>query len=318
MAPSPTYDELPRDISGAGSAWGLYGDEDSIGRLNLVTPEVVRDAVGLVRRGVTFGLDTPVWAFDPPLDSTRSSARHRVLRGGTQAVEDLDDVLDDYFPQIASQWDSLAHIAARPGVFYNGRTLEDVLERGLNTIDHWSRRGVVTRGVLLDVARNYARTGRTLTGDGPISVADLEAAREAAGLTFSEGCAIVVRTGFVASYSQLDDAERRSLAADLKAPGIEHSEAMARYLWDSGAAAIVSDSFSTEVWPADFSDAARPFGFLHRVLIGLLGFAIGELWNLEDLAADCAEDGVYEFLLTSAPLNITGGIGSPANALAIK
>jgi kynurenine formamidase len=57
---------------------------------------------------------------------------------------------------------------------------------------------------------------------------------------------------------------------------------------------------------------------LHRVLIGLLGFAIGELWNLEDLAQDCATDGVYEFLLASAPLNVTGGIGSPANALAIK
>jgi len=60
--------------------------------------------VDLVRRGATFGLDTPLWAFDPPLDSTRTTARHRVLRGGAGAVEDLDDVLDDYFPQIASQW----------------------------------------------------------------------------------------------------------------------------------------------------------------------------------------------------------------------
>jgi kynurenine formamidase len=241
-----------------------------------------------------------------------------MLRGGAGAVEDLDDVLDDYFPQIASQWDSLAHIAARPGVFYNGRSVEDVLERGFNTIDHWSRHGVVTRGVLLDVARGRAKTERSLGSDGSISVADLEAAREAAGASVSEGCAIVVRTGFLANYSALGDAERRSLASDLRAPGIEHSEAMARYLWDSGAAAVVSDSFSTEVWPPDFSEAARPFGFLHRVLIGLLGFAIGELWNLEDLAQDCATDGVYEFLLASAPLNLTGGIGSPANALAIK
>jgi len=97
---SPTYDELPRDLSGAGSAWGLYGDEDSIGRLNLITPDIVRDAVDLVRRGATFGLDTPLWAFDPPLDSTRTTARHRVLRGGAGAVEDLDDVLDDYFPKL--------------------------------------------------------------------------------------------------------------------------------------------------------------------------------------------------------------------------
>jgi len=209
---SPTYDELPRDLSGAASAWGLYGDEDSIGRLNLITPDIVRDAVDLVRRGATFGLDTPLWAFDPPLDSTRTTARHRVLRGGAGAVEDLDDVLDDYFPQIASQWDSLAHIAARPGVFYNGRSADDVLDRGSNTIDHWSRHGVVTRGVLLDVALDYAKGERSPATDGSISIADLEAAREAAGLSFSEGCAIVLRTGFLASYRELGQEARRSLA----------------------------------------------------------------------------------------------------------
>ena len=150
----------------------------------------------------------------------------------------------------------------------------------------------MTRGVLLDVARGYERAGRPLSSDGSISVADLEAAREAAGLSYSDGCAIVVRTGFLASYSQLDGAARHALASDLRAPGIEHTEAMARYLWDSGAAAIVSDSFSTEVWPPDFAESARPFGFLHRVLIGLLGFAIGELWNLEDLAHDCQRRGI--------------------------
>jgi hypothetical protein len=93
---------------------------------------------------------------------------------------------------------------------------------------------------------------------------------------------------------------------------------MARYLWDSGASAIVSDSFATEVWPPDWSEAARPFGFLHRVLIGRLGFAIGELWDLEELSGDCALDGSCQFLLVSAPLHVPGGIGSPSNALAIK
>jgi kynurenine formamidase len=318
VAKSLSYDELPRDVSGARSAWGLHGANDSIGRLNLITPEVVLDAVRLVRRGDTFGLNASVAAFDPPLDSTRSAARHRVLRGGDGAVEDLDDVLDDYFPQISSQWDSLAHIAARPGVFYNGRSVDDVTERGKNTIDHWSHHGVVTRGVLLDVARMSLSRAVPPSLGGAITVKDLEATRVAAGIEYSEGCAMLVRTGFVAHYRGLDDEERRSLAEDLRAPGIEHTEEMARYLWDSGAAAIVSDSFATEVWPPDFSEVARPFGFLHRVLIGLLGFAIGELWNLEELADDCARDGVNEFMLASAPLHVTGGIGSPANAVAIK
>ena len=93
---------------------------------------------------------------------------------------------------------------------------------------------------------------------------------------------------------------------------------MARYLWDSGIMAIASDTFSVEVWPPDFSEEAFPFGFLHRVLIGQFGMALGELWWLDDLADDCAQDGIYECLLTSAPLNAKGGIGSPPNALAIK
>jgi kynurenine formamidase len=58
--------------------------------------------------------------------------------------------------------------------------------------------------------------------------------------------------------------------------------------------------------------------FLHFRLIGLLGIAIGELFDLDALADNCARDGVYEGLFTAAPLNKVGGSGSPANALAIK
>jgi hypothetical protein len=66
------------------------------------------------------------------------------------------------------------------------------------------------------------------------------------------------------------------------------------------------------------SEQARPFGFLHNVLIGQFGMALGELWWLSDLASDCAADRSYEMFLVSTPLNAPGGIGSPANAVAIK
>jgi hypothetical protein len=61
-----------------------------------------------------------------------------------------------------------------------------------------------------------------------------------------------------------------------------------------------------------------PFGFLHRMLIGQFGLAVGELWWLDDLARACRGDGRFEVFLTAAPTNVTGGIGSSANALAIK
>ena len=76
---------------------------------------------------------------------------------------------------------------------------------------------------------------------------------------------------------------------------------------------MASDNTSIEAWPA-----GPGFGGLHKILIPLLGLPLGEMFNLEPLAADCAADGVREFFFTSAPLNKLGGVASPPNALAIK
>ena len=101
-------------------------------------------------------------------------------------------------------------------------------------------------------------------------------------------------------------------------PGLAHSEDICRYLWDSQFSAVASDNLAVEAFPADFSAENAPFGALHRMMIGQLGLALGELWWLRDLVEDCRADGRWEMLLTSAPLNVTGGIESPANVLALK
>lgn len=98
-------------------------------------------------------------------------------------------------------------------------------------------------------------------------------------------------------------------------PGLLPAESTARWLWDQHVAAVVSDNPALEMLPVDMTS---PGTFLHFRLIGLLGIAIGELFDLDALADDCARDGVYEGLLAAAPLNKVGGSGSPANALAIK
>ena len=173
---------------------------------------------------------------------------------------------------------------------------------------------------MLDLGRSLNKGGRSYSPDGStaFSVADLEHARSCAGIDFSPGCIVLLRTGFLGWYRSQPRPQRRQLAADLRAPGIEHTEEMARYLWDNQIMAVASDTFAVEVWPPAWGTADAPFGFLHRVLIGQFGMALGELWWLDDLAADCDQDGVHEFFLTSAPLNVPGGIGSPPNALAIK
>jgi hypothetical protein len=111
---------------------------------------------------------------------------------------------------------------------------------------------------------------------------------------------------------------KNRLHGNVAAPGLAHTEAVCEYLWNSHAAAIACDTFGVEVFPADRRTAMHPFGFLHTILIGQFGMALGELWWLDDLAADCAADGISEMFLVSAPMNAPGGIGSPANAVAIK
>jgi kynurenine formamidase len=316
----PRYDELPAAEGGGRSGWGLFGPLDSVGLLNMQTAESVLAATRLVTKGMVFPLDAALDAIDPPLSASRGLPRHRLLHQPGPGLEGLDDVYDNFYPQTSSQWDSLAHVAYSRGVFYNAATDEDVLTGRRNTIDYWARRGIAGRGVLLDVERALRADGASYSPQDAtaFSVADLERARALAGVSFSPGCIVLLRTGFVGWYRDQPRRDRVRLARKLRAPGIEHSEDMARYLWDSGIMAIASDTFAVEVWPPDPAPGSFPFGFLHRILIGQFGMALGELWWLDDLAEDCAQDGVYEFLLTSAPLNAPGGIGSPPNALAIK
>ena len=100
----------------------------------------------------------------------------------------------------------------------------------------------------------------------------------------------------------------------LRACGIESSSAMMEWFWDNRVAAVGTDCPSVEPWPIDYQDE----GALHYRALSILGLPIGEQFVLDELAADCAADNRYEFMLTSAPMNLEGGIASPPNALAIK
>ena len=176
------------------------------------------------------------------------------------------------------------------------------------------------RAIVLDVERAMRAAGRHYEPGEAIalSVDDLELARRQAGAEYAAGDTILLRTGFAAWYLEQSLGTRTRLHGNVVAPGVEQSEAMCEYLWNSHATAIAADTFAVEVVPFDMRAAAPPTGFLHRILIGQLGMALGELWWLDDLAADCAADGVYEAFLVSAPMNAPGGIGSTANAVAIK
>jgi len=315
----PAYDDLPPADGGGRSAWGLFGEGDSVGLFNLQTAERVIRAASLIKRGEVFPLNAPIDLVDPPMfgrGAVRRTTLHKVDGTG------FDDVLDNFFPQASSQWDSLAHVAFKKGAFYNGVTIDEVVAGHRNTIGHWARRGIAGRAVLLDMETFLGGAGQGFDPGSArsITVDELDGCREAAGITFEEGDILLVNTGFLRWYQDQPRPARSAMADPqrLEAVGLAHQEDMARYLWNAHVAAVASDCPAVEVWPPDWSSSAWPFGFLHHVLIGQFGMALGELWWLDDLAEHCRRDGRFEMFLTSAPLNAPGGIGSPPNALAIK
>jgi len=316
----PDFDDLPLH-DGMRCAWGLFGAEDSNGLMNLQTPESRLRGAALASEGTVFALSASTRAIVPPITETRSPPRHHVAVNPTTGG--MDDVLDNYYPQGSSQWDSLAHVAADSTgqLYYNGATREDVLSGHRNTIDNWARRGIAGRAVLLDLVRLRARQERPYEPQSSevFDEEDLGTALSDTGLALESGDMLVFRTGFLGWYSEQPTSVRRTLRYNLTSQGLSASEGVARFLWNQHISAIISDNFAVEVWPRPAAQSGDAFPWsLHRQLIGMFGMALGELWALDDLAEHCAKDGRWEFFLVAAPLHQPGGIGSPANALAIK
>ncbi|AWB93236.1 cyclase family protein [Aeromicrobium chenweiae] len=292
------YAELPD-----GDARGFFGDEDTNGSLNRQTPEAVRLAAQAVQTGDVFSLNAPLNWPDPPLYS-RSEVRHTVL---TTPLGNLDDYLDGFYPQSSSQWDGFLHIKDPEIGFYNHLPREKL---GVHT---WAQKGIAGRGILFDMPRWFERQGREMRWNErvQIQVSDLEEYRVSAGIEPREGDVFLIRTGWTTGWQAATVDERAALRSSPNSPGLADGRDMLEYVWDWGVSALASDNPSLEAWPLG------P-GFLHPHLLGRLGIPIGELWWLDELAEHSAQDGRYECLLTSAPLNLRGGVGSTANALAIK
>lgn len=313
----PSYAELPV-AAGAPphSAWGLWGPEDRLGCLNLLGPDQVRRAATTVRSGESIGLDAPLDVFSPPLFG-RSPYTHEVAEVG--AGGDIrDETLSGLNTQASSQWDGFRHVRSRWYGYWNGLA-EDQLG-----VDAWSGRGIVGRGVLLDVEGARASDGRTIAHDSSDPIAVAELATVCADLDVEPGDILVVHTGW------LDwAAERAGTPPDKAAPGLRPGRDMLEFLWDLHPAAIVSDTPSLEVWPpaalatreqrtaAKEDPQAIVDVFMHSELLALLGLPLGELWHTGPLARRLRELGRTEFLLASTPMNLSHGAASIANAVAV-
>jgi kynurenine formamidase len=308
-----------QELAGRFRNWGRWGSDDERGSLNYLTPERVRAAAGLVRRGAVFSLAIAMDEAGPMQGYVgRYNPSHVMVRDGGDvalaAAPAKFDFTDDVVymgMQCATQWDAHAHVFFE-GRMYNGFGPEQVDSRGAhrNSITVASDR-MVGRGVLLDVPR---LTGRPwLEVREAVELEDLDACCERQGVEVGEGDIVLVRTGRLGAVRERGSWDLEYAGGDASGLGVSTAE----FLVERRVAAVATDVMAFDVKPSQTADwgLSSP---LHVLLIVNAGIHLGEMWDLEALAQDCADDGVYEFLLAAPPLTVSRAVGSPVNPQAVK
>jgi kynurenine formamidase len=329
----PTQAEF-RAIADHVRNWGRWGAADQLGTLNLIGPNQIRAAAALVRKGQVFSLglnfdENGIWAGNT---FRRNPVHLMTVDGGDAELHrHLDEwdgpgktVLaaswgrhlarfnDDYvfMPlQASTQWDALSHVYYEDQM-YNGYPATAVTSQGATRlgIEHFGA-GITGRGVLIDVAA--LRGVDHLPPNDQVDPDELDAALARQGVETAPGDIVVLRTGWWSQFAVLGD----PIAWRMGNPGL--SWRCAAWLHERQIAAIAADNIAVEAGRTSYDDddVSMP---LHMLCLRDMGLPLGELWNLDELAADCAVDGVYEFQLIAPPLRVTGAVGSPLNPLAIK
>ena len=175
----------------------------------------------------------------------------------------------------------------------------DGMAVGVNSIAGTSAR-LASRGVLLDLPRPFGVDA--LEAGYPISREDLESVVGATGVQPSAGDVVLVRTGFLEACRQ----DWTDLFGRPPGLGLDTLD----WIHEHGVAALAADTLLVEVRPSLVPDVKSPFHIAALVYMGLM---VGELFDLEALAADCAADGVHDFLFVAPPLEVTSAVGSPVN-----
>jgi kynurenine formamidase len=324
--PSYTVDERSKVVGGyeprEPNNWGRWGEDDQRGTQNLIGDEERAAAAGLVRSGKVFSLALPIDASAPSYSTRPAPLRIPFMTGSDAVVgspygADLpgfqwsDDMLQ--MPtQGSTQWDALAHVMYEDSL-YNGFWAGAQTAFGgarFVGIENF-RESFVGRGVLLDVARHQGLD--SCPNQQAIGPDLLDATLASQGVELRAGDMLLVRTGYLAKWwtKPADMTPEQYFAAT---PGL--SRDTVPWLHAHDVSALACDNIGVEILvPEAPEDRALP---LHVACLVDLGLPLGELWDMDALAADCAQDSQYEFLLVAPTLFLPGYMGSPINPIALK
>jgi alkanesulfonate monooxygenase SsuD/methylene tetrahydromethanopterin reductase-like flavin-dependent oxidoreductase (luciferase family)/kynurenine formamidase len=301
--------------------WDRWGPDDEVGALNLISPSDVVQAARLVRTGKTFTLGLRV--FDErgdPLSAERHRALHVSYRdwshyaSGKAQVEACRPCYADDGIFISchgtTHMDALGHIWVDDQLYngYPAQTTAGSLERC--SIAPISQRGVVTRGVLLDVASGHGV--RYLPPKSEITLGELLSAAADGDVEVGKGDVVLIRTGSLPRFYEVGPDEFWS---DYSEPGLSDDPELLEWIDRTQIAGIGTDTLANELPHSVRSDQLFP---LHRLLLRNRGLTFHEALWLEELAEDSRADGCYAGLYVALPLKLVGATASPMNPLFVK
>ena len=293
------------------SNWGRWGEDDQLGALNLITPEKVVSAAALVREGVQVSLSRVI-EFSPKPDPHEAwiPPIHFMANSGESAEAGQSGATHDW-AGLPLHGHYVTHLDAHSHLLfdrktYNGISAEQIVtNRGAlaGGVDNASR-GIVSRGVLLDIAA--LRGVDWIEGNDAITAEELAEAEERGSLRVEAGDVVLVRTG----YGRRRVGHR--LRADEGLPGLGAD--CLTWIRDREPAVIGTDT-GTDPYPSGF--AKRLAAPVHTVAIVAMGMWVADNLELEGLATQCEASGRSEFFFTASPLRLKNSTGSPFNPIAV-
>ncbi|TNE33511.1 MAG: cyclase family protein [Alphaproteobacteria bacterium] len=326
-----------------GSNWGDFGEDDQIGRLNLLTPDKIRAAAAEVQTGERFCLSLPLdlpggnalnsRRFPPKLSPTyRPGDKPNINYNLSQDSPDFVDVISDdvvlLHTQYSSQWDSLAHVGqefdadgdgVKEIVYYNGyRGGEHVKgpddpggigARALG-IENMAAAGVQGRGVMIDLEGEFGRA-ETIVGYD-----DLMRVMEKDKVVVEEGDMVCLHTGFAQMIVEMGGNPDKDKLHHSCAALDGRDKRLLNWITDTGLSLLIADNYAVEAYPSRPGEGCCAFLPIHEHCLFKLGIHLGELWHLTPLNSWLKAHGRSRFLLTAPPIRLPGSVGSPANPVA--
>lgn len=336
-----------------GSTWGDWGDDDQLGRLNLLTPEKVIQGVREVEAGISFCLSLPL---DVPGGRVLLPRRPPPTLSPTDGADgapatffnihhsevdpryvDLwcDDVVTLSL-QYSTQWDSFAHVGAEfdvdgdgveEAVYYNGYAAGvDIVGPHADASGDGREHVSYARRLGLEHMAYKGVQGRGVlvdlahhlgTDHHAVDFKTLQEIMEADEVTVEPGDILLLHTGWATELLHMDLAPDPERLHNMCAALDSHDDALLDWISESQIAALVADNYSVEHIRREDPDQSRHSLIpLHHLCLFKLGVHLGEMWYLHELASWLRENGRNRFLLTAPPLRLPGAVGSPATPIA--